>query len=307
MKKVLLSLSLLVASLAANAQFAIWDATAGTGFTGAGTAFVFSPGSNSFVVDTATSAPYNITFSGVAPSNCGSGTDGCYYINGFGNGSYSSGGQSQAFGYTATDFATDKLYMNIKTGGTKVKIQFSTFTVTGTQDADMYGYEFDFTSNAGTDFGIAEIPMSSLSKIVSNNPDNTNFLTAGIAQYIGKIEIVFVKTADGGAGAASAEVGDIMIGTPPVAGVNAAAAIASSKLYPNPVSDMAKVELNLKSASSVKVTLSDVMGKEVMTIADGTFSDLTKEFSVATLNKGIYTVNYYINGEAAKAEMLMVK
>jgi hypothetical protein len=86
-----------------------------------------------------------------------------------------------------------------------------------------------------------------------------------------------------------------------------AESIASSKLYPNPVSDMAKVELNLKSSSAVKVTLSDLMGKEVMTVADGTFSELTKEFSVSNLNKGIYTVNYFVNGSAAKAEMLMVK
>ena len=83
--------------------------------------------------------------------------------------------------------------------------------------------------------------------------------------------------------------------------------ISSSKLYPNPTSDMAKIELSLQSASSVKVVLSDAMGKQVMTIAEGTFADLTKEFSIASLNKGIYTVNYYINGEAAKAELLMVK
>jgi hypothetical protein len=88
---------------------------------------------------------------------------------------------------------------------------------------------------------------------------------------------------------------------------SSSALVASSKVYPNPVSDEANVELNLKSASSVKVTLSDVMGKEVMTIADGNFSSLNKSFSVAGLNKGIYTVNYFVDGAAAKAEMLMVK
>lgn len=105
-------------------------------------------------------------------------------------------------------------------------------------------------------------------------------------------------------------ISDFAVGsaTPITAGVNdAAAMIGSSKLYPNPVSDEANVELNLKSSSAVKVTLSDLMGKEVMTIADGTFSTLNKSFSVAGLNKGIYTVNYFINGAAAKAEMLMVK
>jgi len=307
MKKLLLSISMLVATLATNAQFVIWDASAGTGFTGAGTAFVFSPGVNSFTVDTASSAPYLISFSGVAPSTCGTGTDGCYYINGFGNGSYSSGGSPQDFGYTATNFSTDKFFMNVKTTGTKIKVQFSTFT-SGVQDADLYGYEFDLSANTGTAFTTEQILMSSFSKIVSNNPDNANFLTSTIAQRIGKIEIVFVKTANSGAGAASADLGNMSIGSAQITATqNASASIASSKLYPNPVSDMAKVELNLKAASTVKVTLSDVMGKEVMTIAEGTFSDITKEFSVANLNKGIYTVNYTINGEAAKAELLMVK
>lgn len=89
--------------------------------------------------------------------------------------------------------------------------------------------------------------------------------------------------------------------------VEASKAISASRLYPNPTSDLAKVELTLQSASAVKVVLSDAMGKPVMTVAEGSFAELTKEFSVANLNKGIYTVNYYINGEAAKAELLMVK
>ena len=93
----------------------------------------------------------------------------------------------------------------------------------------------------------------------------------------------------------------------PTTGTLASASIASSKLYPNPTSDNAKVELELKSSSNVKVTLSDVMGKEVMVISEGTISTLTKDFSVANLNKGIYTVNYFINGAAAKSELLMVK
>ncbi len=83
--------------------------------------------------------------------------------------------------------------------------------------------------------------------------------------------------------------------------------VASTKLFPNPVSDQANLELNLQATSSVKVTLSDLMGKEVMTIAEGTMTSLTKEFSVANLNKGLYTVNYFVNGAAAKSELLMVK
>jgi hypothetical protein len=87
----------------------------------------------------------------------------------------------------------------------------------------------------------------------------------------------------------------------------AQANISSSKLYPNPTSDMANISLELKSSSDVKVTLTDLMGKEIMTIANGNMASLNESFSVANLHKGIYTVNYFINGSAAKAEMLMVK
>jgi len=94
----------------------------------------------------------------------------------------------------------------------------------------------------------------------------------------------------------------------PATSVTAAQAnISSSKLYPNPTSDMANIELNLLSTSDVKVTLTDVMGKEVMTVASGTMASLSQAFSVANLHKGIYTVNYFVNGSAAKAELLMVK
>ncbi len=93
-----------------------------------------------------------------------------------------------------------------------------------------------------------------------------------------------------------------------VASTNSAqAAIASSKLYPNPGSDLATLELNLYSVSDVKITLSDIMGKEVMTIAQGSMSVLATDINVSVLNKGIYTVNYFINGAAAKSELLMVK
>jgi hypothetical protein len=101
---------------------------------------------------------------------------------------------------------------------------------------------------------------------------------------------------------------NLKLGICPTTGTNAAQAnVSSAKLFPNPTSDMARVELNLFNPASVKVTLSDLMGKEVMTIAEGTTSALAKDFSVANLNKGVYTVNYFINGAAAKSELLMVK
>jgi hypothetical protein len=101
---------------------------------------------------------------------------------------------------------------------------------------------------------------------------------------------------------------DVSIGSCTVGSVNLAAAnIASSKLYPNPVSDLANIELNLKSASDVKVTVSDMMGKEVAVVANGNYTTLNETINVANFSKGIYTVNYFVNGAPAKSEMMVVK
>jgi hypothetical protein len=135
---------------------------------------------------------------------------------------------------------------------------------------------------------------------VNNGTVNTGDATIDYMQIGGTASAIVVNAAGGG--------GDpsfIVTGTTAVTA--AQANISSTKLYPNPVSDMANVELNLLSTSDVKVTLTDVMGKEVMTIANGTMASLSESFSVSNLHKGIYTVNYFINGSAAKAELLMVK
>jgi hypothetical protein len=81
----------------------------------------------------------------------------------------------------------------------------------------------------------------------------------------------------------------------------------TTSIYPNPAVDEATLELSLNATSQVKVTLNDLLGKELMTIAEGQFSELKKEFSTQGLNKGVYTVSYNVNGKPSKSELLMVK
>jgi hypothetical protein len=88
---------------------------------------------------------------------------------------------------------------------------------------------------------------------------------------------------------------------------NANAFISTSNVYPNPVSDIATLALELKAPAQVKISLSDMMGKEVLTIAEGTMNSVNESFSVAGLQKGIYTVNYTVDGNPAKSSLLMVK
>ncbi len=83
--------------------------------------------------------------------------------------------------------------------------------------------------------------------------------------------------------------------------------VVSSNVYPNPTSDIANVSLDLKEVSDVKVTLVDIFGKEVKVVTEGKFSSVKESVNVSDLAKGIYTVNYSVNGSTVKAKLLMVK
>jgi len=93
-----------------------------------------------------------------------------------------------------------------------------------------------------------------------------------------------------------------------VTSVSAAQAnIASSNMYPNPSADMTHIDMNLVAPSDVKITLSDALGKEVFNAPQGTVSTVSYDIPVSNLNKGVYTVTYYINGTAAQSNLLLVK
>ncbi|WP_028982001.1 T9SS type A sorting domain-containing protein [Sporocytophaga myxococcoides] len=118
------------------------------------------------------------------------------------------------------------------------------------------------------------------------------FLIAGGQEYVGTVTFDDFKIGGGA----------YVLST-----TSAKGAISSSKLYPNPATESASIELSLKESSDVKVTLSDLMGREVAVIANENNVAVNKSFSTSNLAKGMYTVNYFINGSPAKAELLMVK
>ncbi len=84
-------------------------------------------------------------------------------------------------------------------------------------------------------------------------------------------------------------------------------AIASTRLYPNPAEGNLSLEVSLKNTSNLVITLSDMMGRQVMVIGEGSFSDFSRTIDVSHLTKGMYTVNYNINNTVAKSELLMIK
>lgn len=296
MKKVLLSLSMLAATVfAANAQsFTIWNAATGTGFAGAGSAFKFNDNAT-FTVDTAATAPHTITANGTTAG---------YYVSGFGNGAYSETGTPQSLGYTAANFATDKFFMNVKAPGTAIKVQFTTFT-NGVADADQYGYSFDMSA-APNAFADKSINMSMFSKLAGANstPNGVNFLTSALAAKIGKIEFAINYQANSGIGTANVQLRNITIGSTALSTTSAAANITSTKVFPNPTTGQFTAEIVVKNNASVNVIVSDMMGKQVASkaVANGSAS-----FETAGLVAGMYTVTYVVNGTPAKTELVVVK
>lgn len=83
--------------------------------------------------------------------------------------------------------------------------------------------------------------------------------------------------------------------------------IASSNLFPNPATENANIDLSLENVADVKVTLTDLMGREIQVISETRGTEVKESFNVANLQKGLYTVNYFVDGAPAKAELLMVK
>ena len=313
MKKVLLSLSMLAATVfAANAQqIVVWNSTTGTsGIAGIGNAYKF----DGLSVDTATTAPHLIHASGTAGSNCGqSGTDACYYIGGFANGSFESPNVGKPWGITATDLS--KYYLNIylksPNPGANLKIMFNnkdSVTTSGSTQVFLdQGHLVNLTTGYTTLTKLS-IPLSEFSNCIGQytNPDGVSFMTKEFAAGIYQIKIT-VNVGDNSSGVGPADVyfGDIFLSSSTTLGTQSAAAnIASTKVYPNPATAGFTAEVNLNNAAATTVILSDMMGKQIATksVENGSAS-----FETAGLANGIYTVTYVVDGTPAKSELVVVK
>jgi hypothetical protein len=92
------------------------------------------------------------------------------------------------------------------------------------------------------------------------------------------------------------------------AGINElAAGVLTSSIYPNPATESFTAALELKEISNVRVTLHDLMGREISVIADTKTASLNETFNVSTIAKGTYMVKYTVNGANAVTKLLLVK
>lgn len=71
--------------------------------------------------------------------------------------------------------------------------------------------------------------------------------------------------------------------------------LAIEAIYPNPSKGISVIPVNLNGANEVKVEITDLFGRLVETIYNGTVSGNTKNFFVNTINysSGVYLVNVY--------------
>ena len=92
-------------------------------------------------------------------------------------------------------------------------------------------------------------------------------------------------------------------------GIAASHYVANSSLFPNPADAATTATFNLMESSNVKVTLSDLSGQVMQVISNGnmTAGSQQLDFNVTGLAKGMYCVNYYVNGAAAGIQKLIVK
>ena len=76
--------------------------------------------------------------------------------------------------------------------------------------------------------------------------------------------------------------------------------VSSSRIYPSPASSIINVELNLNQISTVKLTIGDVLGNQLKTIAQENTSSIKKAIDITDLSSGIYYVSYQVEGSIVR-------
>jgi hypothetical protein len=261
-------------------------------------------------------------------SDAGCGTYASMYLGGGGATSGSPASGTNEVDYTFVNvsngydnFGTGTCYPNIPSS-----FSFNTVSTTSlldlTNTADrILTISIKTTMSFAIDLLLQEIPANGYAAILSKpnaivvNGDGVyhtytvDFSSATATAAINSvynIALVYNNTTPIGGTGTHLYVNNMAIGSSTVTALSKISSIESSKLFPNPASDVANIELNLQSVSDLKVTLNDMLGREVAS-KTATASSMSDKFDVSALPKGAYIINYYINGAPAKGELLMVK
>jgi hypothetical protein len=83
--------------------------------------------------------------------------------------------------------------------------------------------------------------------------------------------------------------------------------VASVSVYPNPVKDVAKVSVNLTKSANVTVDVTNLVGKQVMSLNKGNMNAGSQQFSIDASNfsAGIYFVTVIVDGQKFTQKMIV--
>jgi hypothetical protein len=83
--------------------------------------------------------------------------------------------------------------------------------------------------------------------------------------------------------------------------------IASVSVYPNPVKDIAKVSLTLKQNANVSVSVTNLVGQQVMSLNKGNLNAGSQQFSIDAhnLTAGVYFISVNVNGQKYTQKMIV--
>lgn len=335
MKKVLLSLSALVAATVVSASTLV--PIYGGGATNTSDSVNSANGFANFTPPVGQSVPAGFTNTEVTETNGNiylrlTGSSANYYVWGTNNGKYSSTGTPQAFGYTGA--ATGYVSFRARAGNANSRMKVGLQTT----DGKTFAAEIDLGANAAalTGWVVQNLAFNTMRQEDANGNASTTpntYPTAADLANVAQINIILQvnscqwdPTANGGAGACinvsrSGEiwVDDIYLSQNSLTTITqipntplstkAAANIASSVVFPNPASDAVFATLNLKASNDVTVVVTDLMGRQVATRSFGRVTEINNAeiFNAASLAKGMYTVTYVLDGTPAKSDLVVVK
>lgn len=89
------------------------------------------------------------------------------------------------------------------------------------------------------------------------------------------------------------------------AGINEIDEAASFKLYPNPATTSATVELALENDSKVELTVYDMSGKEIASRNYGVISNSTLQINTVNFEAGVYLVEVTVNGIVSTKRLII--
>jgi len=331
MKKVLLSLSILVAAMAANAQTLIPiyggnplnaadSVNSATGFTS------FAPVAPATVPADWVNEEVTEASGNVYLHQAGTGT---YYVWGASNGCYTAAGAAKSFGYAGT--AAGYVVLRAKAAAnkplSKIKISLVTTDQTksfGAEISEAGAFGVDPSLQMSTSWKTYNLAFASFRQEDANgNQIGASPIapTAADLAAIGQVNVICnVQSCswNGTACDVAAQSSDICVDdiymsqnsmvtvTPIPTGTLAAASnIASTKVFPNPTEGSFNVELNLKSSVSASIIVTDMMGRQVA--VKNVTSGVNTEFNTSGFAKGVYTVTYVLDGTPAKSELVVVR